>query len=261
MRHLPEILPVASFVRKLIDFNVACSRRFDVLLPQIYQIDGNRDFIDRFCPAFIKPGIRLVDVGGGKQPYLSALAKSSMGMHVTGIDISQEELDRAPVGAYDESLCVDITQYRGESDADMLVCQAVLEHVRDVEKAFAAFASILKPGGLALLWVPSRNAAFARLNMLLPETWKRKILFFVFPHTEHHHGFAVYYDRCTPRQFRQLAEKYGFKVESQRLYYSNKYFYFFLPLHVLWRAWVIVFRAINREQGAETFAMALRKVE
>jgi 2-polyprenyl-3-methyl-5-hydroxy-6-metoxy-1,4-benzoquinol methylase len=77
----------------------------------------------------------------------------------------------------------------------MLVCQAVLEHVRDVEQAFAAFASILKPQGLALIGVPSRHAAFARLNMLLSEKVKRKILFFVFPHMKEGQGFISYYDR------------------------------------------------------------------
>jgi 2-polyprenyl-3-methyl-5-hydroxy-6-metoxy-1,4-benzoquinol methylase len=59
----------------------------------------------------------------------------------------------------------------------MLLCKAALEHVGDVEQAFAAFASILKPQGLALIWVPSRHAAFARLNMALPEKMKRNILF------------------------------------------------------------------------------------
>lgn len=181
-------------------------------------------------------------------------------MYVTGFDISQEELDQAPAGAYNAVVCEDLTIYRGNNDADIVVCQAVLEHVRNVEKAFAALASILKEDGLLLLWVPSRHAAFARLNVLLPEDLKRKILFFIFPHMKADQGFTPYYDRCTPLEFQQLAEKYGFEVESQRLYYSNKYFYFFVPLHVLWRFWLILFRAVKKEQAAETFSMALRKV-
>jgi 2-polyprenyl-3-methyl-5-hydroxy-6-metoxy-1,4-benzoquinol methylase len=254
-----ELTAMTSIIRQLINFNVRLSGRFDALLPAGYQIDGNRDFHDQFCPAFIKPGIRLVDVGGGKNPYVNPLTKSQLGLYVTGLDISQEELNRAPEAAYDAVICADITTYRGAHDADMLICEAVLEHVCDVERAFAAFASILKPQGLALIWVPSRHAAFARLNMALPEKIKRKILFFVFPHMKDDQGFTPYYDRCTPRQFQQLSQKYGFTIEEQRLYYSNKYFYFFLPLHVLWRVWLMAFRAVRNQQAAETFSMALRK--
>ena len=250
---------MASLLRNAIDLNINLSRRFDALLPEDYQVDGTRDFKERFSQSFLRPGMRVVDVGGGKNPYINPLTKSSLGLHVTGIDISQDELDRAPLGAYDATMCADIAKYRGNGDADILICQAVLEHVRDVEGAFSAFESILKPGGLALIWVPSRHAAFARLNMLLPEKLKCKIMFYVFPQTKHGQGFTTYYDRCTPRHFQQLASKYKFTVENRRLYYSNKYFYFFTPLHMLWRAWVFMFRAMNNEQAAETFSMALRK--
>jgi 2-polyprenyl-6-hydroxyphenyl methylase/3-demethylubiquinone-9 3-methyltransferase len=205
--------------------------------------------------------MRVVDVGGGKQPYLSVVTKTSLGVFVRGIDISREELDRAPDGAYDETICADICRYRGSNDADIVVCQAVLEHVPDVEGAFAAFSSIVKPGGLVLVFLPSRNAIYARLNLLLPENVKRRILFSVFPHTKKAQGFTSYYDRCTPRHFKQLGEKYGFKVEDQRLYYTSSYFSFLTPLHILWRIWLILFRAFNQSEAAETFAMALKKTQ
>jgi hypothetical protein len=81
---------MTSIIRQLIEFNVRLSSRFDALLPERYQIDGNRDFHDRFCLAFIKPGFRLVDVGGGKNPYVNPLMKSRLGLYVTGLDINQE---------------------------------------------------------------------------------------------------------------------------------------------------------------------------
>jgi SAM-dependent methyltransferase len=252
---------MVSMIRKTINLNSLLSARFDACLPELYQTDGNRDFCDRFSVGFLKPGLRLVDVGGGKNPYVDPDKKEKLDLHVTGFDIDREELDRAPKHAYDEVVCADITSYRGKHDADLLVCQAVLEHVRDVEQAFAAFSSMLRPHGLALIWVPSRYAAFARLNMMLPEKLKRQILFFIFPHMKEDQGFTPYYDRCTPRDFARLARKHGFTVESQRLYYSNKYFYFFLPLHVVWRVWLMAFRAIDSTQAAETFSMALRKVD
>jgi len=251
-------LPLKT-IRRLFDSNITLSKRFDSLLPENLKIDGNRDFIDRFVPQFITPGMRLVDVGGGKQPYLDARTKSSLGMHVTCIDIDQAELDKAPEGAYDATICADISTYRGANDADIIVCQAVLEHVRDVEGAFAAFASILKPGGIALIFLPSRNAVYARLSLMLPEPLKRKILFYIFPHARKVQGFKSYYDRCTPREFRRFADKHGFRVEVQRLYYTSSYFSCFFPVHVVWRMWIILFRAADELQAAETFSMALRK--
>jgi SAM-dependent methyltransferase len=248
-----------KIIRRLLDSNITLSKRFDALLPADFRIDGNRDFLDRFVPPFILPRSRLVDVGGGKQPYLDVRAKSSLGVHVTGIDINQEELDGSPAGAYDVAICADISAYRGVNDADIIVCQGALEHVRDVEGAFAAFASILKPGGLALIFLPSRNAVYARLNLILPETLKRKILFYVFPHTTKVQGFTSYYSRCTPREFQRLADRHGFSVEVQRLYYTSSYFSCFFPMHLIWRMWLMLFRAANELQAAETFSMALRK--
>jgi SAM-dependent methyltransferase len=61
------------------------------------------------------------------------------------------------------------------------VCQALLEHVSDVNGAFESIASILRPGGQAVIFVRSRNAVFARINLVLPEKFKRWILFQVFP--------------------------------------------------------------------------------
>lgn len=248
-----------TIIRRVFDSNIALSGRMDALLPEAFRIDGNRDFIDRFVPPFIVPGARLVDIGGGKQPYLDVHLKSSLGVHVTGIDISQEELNHAPGGAYDATICADISTYRGGNDADIIVCQAVLEHVRDVEGAFAAFASILKPGGVALIFLPSRNAVYARLNLVMPEGLKRKILFYVFPNARTAQGFTSYYSHCTPREFQGFADKHGFRVEVQRLYYASSYFSCFFPLYALWRMWILLFRAADELQSAETFSMALRK--
>jgi 2-polyprenyl-3-methyl-5-hydroxy-6-metoxy-1,4-benzoquinol methylase len=252
-------MSVTGFVRKTIDVNVRLSARFDALLPEYYRVDGNRDFKERFAHSFIHGGIRLVDVGGGKRPFLNAEKKTALGIYVTGIDISQRELDSAPPGAYDATVCTDIATYRGNCDADVLVCQAVLEHVRDVKGAFAAFASILKPGGVALVWVPSRYSIFSLLNLLFPESLKQKLLFSIFPNTKEAQGFPSYYDQCTPARFRKLAQEHGFIIECERLYYSNKYFYFFAPLHIAWRAWLAGFRTLFGESAAETFSLALRK--
>jgi len=235
------------------------SQWFDRLLPDEYRIDGNRDFVEHWIEPYLKPGAVLYDIGGGKNPIAGAAEKSRLGLRLVGLDIDARELESSPAGVYDEKICADITRYRGRADADLVICQALLEHVRDTGAAFQAIASILKPGGVALIFLPSRNAAFARINLLLPEALKRKILYTVFPSSRRDQGFPAYYDRCTPRDFRRMAARNGFVVDVCRPYFRSSYFSFFFPLHLFWRLWILLFRSLAGEQAAETFSLALKK--
>ncbi len=245
--------------RRLVETQQRMSRKLDDLLPARFRVDGNRDFIDRVAPTYLRPGITLYDVGGGKQPFLEVRRKQELGIRVVGLDIDAGELGRAPAGAYDETICEDVTRYRGRGDADLVVCQALLEHVPDTEAALEAIASMLKPGGIALLFVPSRHAWYARLNLLLPQTWKQRLLFTVFPAARTQQGFPVWYDRCTPRDMRALARRVGLRVKALHVYYKSAYFSFCFPLHALWRAWILAFAALAGDQAAETFTLVLEK--
>lgn len=230
--------------------------------------DSCRKFFERAATGTISPrwfrgicgrGWRFATSGGGKRPLIARDVKERMGLKVTGLDIDRDELNRAPEGLYDETICADITEYSGNGQADLVICQAVLEHVANTEKALGSIASCLKSGGLALLFVPSRNAAYARLNMILPDSWKKWIIRKVMPDSAHMRGFKAYYDRCTPRQFRAMADRCGFEVEEVKCYFISSYFSHFFPMYVLWRCWMLLFYLFNGENAAETFTMVLRK--
>ena len=250
---------MTNLVMKFIQWNMKVSQAFDRMLPAKYRIDGNRFFLDNFAPTYIESGLIIYDIGGGKQPYINIDLKNRLKLNIIGLDIDQNELDRAPKEAYDQKICADITQFRGKSDADLVICQALFEHVKNVDQAFAAIASILKPGGLALIFVPCRNAPYARLNMMFPQNFKKTLLHTVYPKSRESQGFPAYYDRCTPRDFRRLAGQYNLSVEKETFHYITSYFFFFFPLYLVWRIWVLTFHAIVSEQAAESFCMALRK--
>jgi SAM-dependent methyltransferase len=249
-----------NIARRFIDMNRRCSRAFDAFLIRAeLRVDGNRDFIDNFAQKYLRPGLTVYDVGGGKQPYINRETKDRLGLKVVGLDIDADELARAPQGLYDEVVCADITNFSGPGTADLLVCQALLEHVSDVGAAFTSIASILRPGGRAVIFVPSRNAVFARLNLLLPEKVKRWILFQVFPQSRVGGGFRSYYDRCTPVDFRKLIKTNGLQEIEFRAYYESAYFSFFFPAHIVWRLWTQLFRLMKGGQAAETFCLAFVK--
>jgi 2-polyprenyl-3-methyl-5-hydroxy-6-metoxy-1,4-benzoquinol methylase len=173
--------------------------------PAGFTLDGAFQFHEVVVADYLAAGMTVYDVGGGKHPFFGLERKARLGLHVCAIDITEQELTSAPPSAYDEVFCADICSFIGDNTADLVVCQAVLEHVRDTKAAIRGIASLLKPGAVALVFVPCRNALFARLNLLLPESWKKQILFTIFPETQQHHGFPAYYDRCTPRDFYQFG--------------------------------------------------------
>jgi len=241
------------------------SQGFDRLfLPAEFAVDGNQDFIHKFYRSRLFPGATVVEVGGGKNPLLSTAEKHELNLRVIGLDISLRELSAAPAGVYDETICADITQYSGDADADIAICAALLEHVRDTAAALRGIASLLKPKGVALLFVPCRNAVYARINWIMPESLKRwllKAIYGDFPEIEAElTGFPAYYDRCTPLDIRTMAQASGFTVQSLQLYFASAYFQFLPPLYVAWRLWQIAFKTIDGDQAAETFSVALKKI-
>ncbi|HEU0068728.1 MAG TPA: methyltransferase domain-containing protein [Nitrospiraceae bacterium] len=247
-------------VRGAIAWNLRASRAVDSLLRDDYSLDGKQEYQETFAPMALGPGLRIVDVGGGRHPFLSAERKRALNVHVMGLDISADELAHAPTGCYDVTVCADITHYTGDGMADVVFCQAVLQHVRDVEAALTSIVSLLKPGGVAVLFVPSRNAVYARLNLLLSDALRRGLLCALYPQQHAIAGVVRYhYDRCTPGDFMRLAASAGAPMVDCRCYYMSAYLTCCVPLHCLWRLWMVCFRALKGRQAAETFACTLQK--
>lgn len=253
-----------SFIRKLINQQIALSKLFDNhFLPDKFLVDGNQDYLKSFLPnvlANLPANSKIYDVGCGKNPAISIDTKKKLQATIIGIDLSRSELMLAPDGIMDKCIEANICEYQGDGDGDLLLCQALLEHVPDVEKAFQSMSTILRKGGIALIFVPSRNAVFARLNLLLPQRIKLFLLHGIFPNSRRDQGFPSFYNRCTPRDFKRLAAQYGFEVEETRTYYTSSYFAFFSPIHFIWRLWILSFERICGMQAAETFCMRLRRI-
>jgi len=234
---------------------------FDHLLPAKFCTDGYRDFALSVIPRYLRDNSVIYDIGGGKNPYMTADLKAKFeNCYVIGLDMNKNELLSAPAGIYNKIIVSDISYYEGNKDGDEVICLALLEHVKNVEAGLRGIASCLKRQGYMFMFVPSKNALYARINVMLPERMKRMILFALFSHKRELHGFPAYYDRCTPHDIKRIVPSLGFEVVEEKYYYISSYFSFFFPLYFLWRIYLLVFYWIAKEQAAETFGMVLRKV-
>jgi len=252
---------IGRIARWLIASQVALSRAFDQLLPRSFRIDGSKDFKQRIVPSYLRPGLVVYDIGGGARPCVDLETKRRLGLKVTGVDIEDEQLAKAPRGLYDRTIVTDITTYQEQNAADLVVCKSTLEHVRNTETALATMARLLNPGGTLLVFVPSRNALYARLNVLLPQRVKMRLLSAFMPDRADHLGFPAMYDHCTPRDFCRFAANYGLQIKELRPYYISSYFSVVFPVYVLWRVWILAYRAVAREHAAESFVLIACKPE
>lgn len=234
------------------------SQAFDRLLPEDWQVEGSREYRRHTLPSFLKPGLTVWDIGSGRTPMIPPERKAEIGLTVVGLDIDPDELENAPPGAYDRAIVADLTQFTGDGTADLVVSHCCLEHVPDNRASMRAIASMLKPGGRAVIYQPSRNAAFSRLNMVLPESVKRGLLKSL-PDHGGKGGFKAFYNRCTPAEFKQMARDNGLEIEQARVFWNSGYFQIIPPLHVAWRAGQALFRLVAGEQAAESFMLVLRK--
>ena len=248
------------FLRLFIDLNVRLSVLIDSALPRALRRDGNSFFKEEMLPEALRSDLTIYDLGGGSNPYLPADLKQELNAIVVGLDISADELRKAPSGCYDRTISCDLSQFQGKQDADLVICQATLEHVANTSGCLRAISEVVAPGGRAYLFAPCRNALFTRLNLLLPEGMKRHLLFTLFPKKSlGHDGFEAFYDKCTPNQIEALAAANGLVVERRELFWISSYLRVFAPLFLVWRCWQGFSCVFLRDDAVETFAYILLK--
>lgn len=108
-------------------------------------------------------GKSALDIGCGAGLMTEPLAR--MGAITTGIDAAPENIAAAASHAQAGGLTIDYRAMSVEALAatgarfDLITCLEVIEHVAGRDSFFAGLASLLAPGGLAILSTPNRTAA------------------------------------------------------------------------------------------------------
>jgi ubiquinone/menaquinone biosynthesis C-methylase UbiE len=129
----------------------------------------NEDQADFYDPA----GKVVLDYGCGPG-YLTKELLDRGAVHVTGIDISEAEIQQARVKAEEEGvadrsrhLVADAHNLEFEDDSfDLIVGDSILHHL-DMEVALKEIRRVLRPGGRAVFMEPMVHNPFLRLGRAL----------------------------------------------------------------------------------------------
>jgi SAM-dependent methyltransferase len=135
-------------------------------------------FIERALRDHVRPGMVVVDVGCGEQPWRPLV--ETLGARYLGVDVHQNA-----AGSVAFRCPADALPLRDRS-AGLVLCTEVVEHVPDPTRALAELARVLRPEGLAVVTTPF-------LYPLHEEPWD--------------------FQRFTRYQLARLAAAAGFTVE------------------------------------------------
>ena len=121
------------------------------------------------------------------------------------MDYTTADLD-SPIA----DLHLDVTNINlPDNTYDVVICNHVLEHVDNVDKAFSEIKRILKQGGWAILMVPINPNVDTFEDPSITDPKERERLFGQYDHV-----------RQFGRDYAEVLQKAGFDVDADRLYFE-----------------------------------------
>lgn len=140
----------------------------------------------------------VMEIGGGRHPLFSPDEISNYCTSYTVNDISAEELAQAPEYLHKAQFDIatkDASQLPSYG-YDLIFSKMVFEHIVDAGQAYRNCYQLLKPGGVAMHFLPTLFCPPFVINLFLPEILAEKILTFFFParNRNEHPKFPAYYD-------------------------------------------------------------------
>ena len=186
---------------------------------------------------------RIIEVGGGANPSFPREEVAALGLEYTLLDISAEELAKAPAGYH--KLCLDIAAPNPgleQGGYDFAFSRMLAEHVRDGEQLHRNVARLLRAGGQAMHFFPTMWAPPFVANRLLPERAADKLLSWLTPSRDRFRQakFPAYYNWCRGPSRKQIRrfESLGYSVQAYDGYFGHVQYYQHVPLlrslHLRW---------------------------
>lgn len=177
--------------------------------------------------------VKVCEVGGGANPQLTPQFVSAHGLEYTILDISEQELKKAPESY--TKLIGDIAakDNRIVGGFDLIFTKMLAEHVQDGRKMHQNIHALLRPGGVAVHFFPTLYAPPFLVNKLIPGNFAEILLDIVSPRDHYQFGkFRAYYDWCfgPTKPLLNMLEGLGFEIVEFRAFYGHDGYYRRLPL-------------------------------
>ena len=177
----------------------------------------------------------VCELGGGANPTLNIDYVTTRGVRYSILDISRDELAKAPPG-YD-LVQADVTDPALDmyDRYDLVFSKMLAEHVNNARRFHSNVHKMLRPGGVAFHFFPPLYAFPFILNRLFPEQLAERLLNILQPGIRAREGrkakFPAFYDWClgpTDRQFARF-ESLGYDILEYTGYFGHSNYYRRLP--------------------------------
>jgi hypothetical protein len=180
------------------------------------------------------PGVASIcEVGGGANPALDLDYVHEHKLEYTILDISQEELDKAPDGYH--KICFDITDphFTYPTRFDLVFSQMVGEHIQSANRFHTNIFNMLSPRGIAFHVFPTLYTFPFVVNWLIPDWAARAALDIIAPRDKYRKAkFRAYYDWCygpTEGNIRRLRQV-GYGIPQYIGFFGHGYYEEYGPI-------------------------------
>jgi ubiquinone/menaquinone biosynthesis C-methylase UbiE len=127
---------------------------------------------------------------------------------VIGIDVDPEAKDNPCI---DEYLSLDSDRWPVEDESvDLVVCDNVLEHIKDPDPFFREANRVLRMGGYICIRAPNSWNYISLSSRLIPNKYHAKVTAVVQDNRKEEDVFPTYYRCNTLPKIRSMLNRYGF---------------------------------------------------
>lgn len=189
-------------------------------------LDGFVPYLERLIE---RTGARRVcDLGGGARPALSVDQVQRLGLDYVVLDISAEELAKAPPEYATVQADVAGPEPPELEPQDLVFSRMLAEHVAQPERFHTNVRALLRDGGIAFHLFPTLYELPFLVNRLLPVRTSERFLLRLDP-ARRREGrkpkFPAYYRWCRGPHRRQLErfERLGYAIEEYVGFFGHDY--------------------------------------
>ena len=177
----------------------------------------------------------ILEIGAGANPLFSLDFAKRHNLSYTILDISLEELAKAPSGYRTIHADIGAKDFYIEERFEFVFSRMLAEHVKDGSVFHRNVKALLTPRGVAFHFFPTLYATPFIVNYLLPEKAARTFLKFIQSGREDHgkqKKFPAYYSWCRGPTKKQISRfsNYGLEVKEYIGFFGHCGYYKRIPL-------------------------------